>query len=137
GDRESGDGKLNTFNPLFVNPAIYSLAGINTPANLTSLHPSITVVPATDLVIFMDYAFFFRTSKADGLYSPPWFLTRAAGDIAETHIGDALGIQVNYEFNRNISADVRCTYYLPGKFLELSGESESTFYLAPTLSFKF
>ncbi|MEL6356923.1 MAG: hypothetical protein AAFQ37_08350, partial [Bacteroidota bacterium] len=80
---------------------------------------------------------FFRTSKADGLYSPPRFLTRMASDISETHIGDALGIQMNYEFNRNISADVRCTYYLPGKFLELSGESESTFYVAPTLSFKF
>ncbi|MDT0607723.1 alginate export family protein [Croceitalea rosinachiae] len=137
GDREIGDGKLNTFNPLFVNPALYSLAGVNTPANLTSFHPSLTVFPFDQFSIFVDYALFYRTQSADGLYTPPRFQNRQANGIEENHIGDALGIQLNYEFNRNISFDLRSTYFIAGKFIKSSGESENTFYIAPTLSFKF
>lgn len=137
GDRETDDGKLNTFNPLFVNPAIYSLAGVNTPANLTSFHPNITIFPFDKFSIFMDYALFYRTSSADGLYTPPRFQIREANEIGENHIGDALGIQINYEFNRNISFDLRATYFIPGKFVEASGASESIFYIAPTLNFRF
>lgn len=137
GDQAIGDGEVNTFNPLFVNPAIYSLAGVNTPANLTSFHPNLTVFPFKDFSIFMDYALFYRTSIDDGLYAPPRFQNRPASGLTEKHIGDAFGIQINYEFNRNISFDLRSTYFIPGKFIKASGEAESTFYFAPTLSFSF
>lgn len=137
GDRETDDGKLNTFNPLFVNPALYSLAGVNTPANLTSFHPNLTIFPFDNFSIFMDYALFYRTSGNDGLYTPPRFQIREANGISENHIGDALGVQINYEFNRNISFDLRSTYFIAGKFIEASGASESIFYIAPTLSLRF
>lgn len=137
GDKETGDNKVNTFNPLFVNPAIYSLAAVNTPANLTSFHPNITIQPMRDLSVYMDYAVFYRTTKQDGLYTPPRFQIREANGLSEKHVGDAFGIQVNYEINRNISLDLRSTYFIPGKFIKASGEAESIFYIAPTMSFRF
>ena len=70
GDRDMGDDKIQTFNPLFVNPAIYSLAAVNTPANLSSFHPNFTLFPHKDLSIYVDYALFYRTSREDGLYTP-------------------------------------------------------------------
>lgn len=71
GDRNDGDGKIQTFNPLFVNPAIYSLAGLNTPANLTSFHPNLKVYPFDEFSIYIDYALFYRTQASDALYTPP------------------------------------------------------------------
>ena len=87
GDRGQGDGTVHTFNPLFVNPGIYSLAGVNTPANLTSFHPSITLYPVPGLSVFLEYAVFFRTQEEDGFYGPPRFQTRPADGISARHIG--------------------------------------------------
>ena len=76
GDRDQGDGKINTFNPMFVNPAYYSLAKNITPANMISVHPSITVKPADKLKLYAEWGMFWRASKNDGLYTPPRFLKR-------------------------------------------------------------
>lgn len=137
GDRDLGDERLQTFNPLFVNPAIYSLAAVNTPANLTNIHPSITFFPAKGVSIFIDYAWFFRSSEEDGLYAPPRFQTREANGISDRHIGDALGIIVTYEYNRNISMNLMSSYFIPADYIEASGPSESIFFIAPTVTFLF
>ncbi len=137
GDNRTGDDRLGTFNPLFVNPAIYSLAAVNTPANLTSLHPNITFRPLKNLSIYLDYALFFRTQKEDGLYLPPRFLRRPTGSSTARFIGDALGLQINYEVNRFISFDLRSSYFMAGSFIEQTGDAENIFYIAPTANFKF
>ncbi|MEM6263685.1 MAG: alginate export family protein [Bacteroidota bacterium] len=137
GDRENGDGRIETFNPMFVNPAIYSLAAVNTPANLTSLHPNVTIYPAKGLSIYVDYALFYRTQTADGYYLPPRFIARPGTGGTSRHLGDALGFQLTYELNRNQSFDVRCSYFIAGEFIEETGSSENTFYVAPTMSVKF
>ncbi|MEM9829331.1 MAG: alginate export family protein [Bacteroidota bacterium] len=137
GDKSIGDGKLGTFNPIFVNPAIYSLAAVNTPANITSLHPNFSVYPIEGLTVYVDYALFYRTESNDGLYAPPRFLAREANGVSAKHIGDVFGLQISYEINRNISFDLRSSYFITGQFIKASGDSENTFYIAPTMSFKF
>lgn len=137
GDKNVGDGKIQTFNPMFVNPAIYSLAGVNTPANLTGFHPNLTVYPADGFSIYIDYALFFRARSNDGLYTPPRFLLREPNGVDEKHIGDVFGLQVKWEIDRNISFDLRSSYFIAGKFIEATGDSENTFYIAPTIGFKF
>lgn len=139
GDKEINDGKIQTFNPLFVNPAIYSLAGVNTPANITSFHPNLTFYPSKDVEVYVDYALFYRTQEADALYSPPRFVDNEhpAEGISEKHIGDVVGLQVKWEINRNISFDLRSSYFLAGKYIKASGPSNNTFYISPTISFKF
>lgn len=137
GDKKTGDDKINTFNPLFVNPGLYSLAGINTPANLTSFHPNIIVFPSNGFSIYIDYAKFYRTSKNDGLYAPTRFQTREANGIDKRFIGDAIGLILTYEINRNISFDIKSYYFIPGDFVKLSGSSEVIFHIAPTLDLRF
>ena len=137
GDKSVGDGKIQTFNPMFVNPAIYSLAAVNTPANLTGFHPNLTINPAKGFSIYMDYALFYRTRGSDGLYTPPRFLLRESNGVDEKHIGDVIGLQANWEINRNISFDLRSSYFIAGKFIKATGDAENTFYVAPTMSFKF
>lgn len=137
GDKSATDGKLQSFNPLFVRPSLYSLASLNTPVNLTSFHPSITIYPFNKFSIFIEYALFYRTSENDGLYTPPRFQLRTADGISEKHIGDVIGLQIQYNINRNITFDLKSNYFIPGDFIKRSGSSETYFYIAPTMSFKF
>jgi hypothetical protein len=89
------------------------------------------------MTAFIDYAFFFRSSENDGLYTPPRFLVREAGGITDRKIGDTFGLQFSYDINRNISFDLRSTYFISGDFIKASGASENIFYIAPTLNFRF
>lgn len=137
GDKEMGDDKLQSYNPMFVNPALYSLAAVNTPVNLNGLHPNFKIYPFKGFSIYADYAFFFRSSKEDGLYTPPRFQIRSATSGSSAYIGSAIGMKILYEINRNIEFEWRSTYFIPGDFIKESGESEAIFYTGPTLEFKF
>jgi hypothetical protein len=137
GDKQSGDGKIQTFNPLFVNPAIYSLAAVNTPANISSFHPNFSFSPIKKLRVYLDYAVFYRSQENDGLYAPPNFQTRKTNGIKEKHIGDVIGLELQYRFNRNIFFNLRSSYFIAGNFIKASGPAKNTFYIAPTLSLKF
>ena len=137
GDRTLDDGTVNTFNPLFVNPGIYSLAGVNTPANLTSIHPSFTFFPAEGVTMFFEYAVFYRTQRTDGFYSPPRFQTRSADQGRARHIGDVIGLRLAWQANRNVSLTLLSSYFIAGSFINESGPSNNIFYVTPTIDFKF
>ena len=137
GDRDMGDNRLQTYNPLFVDPALYSLAGVNTPVNLNGLHPNVNISPFEGFSVYADYAFFFRSSKDDGLYTPPRFQTRSATNGSSAYIGNAIGLQLSYKISRNIEFSWLSTYFIAGDFIKESGESNNIFYTAPTIDFKF
>ena len=137
GDRVMGDGEIQTFNPMFVNPAIYSLAAVNTPSNLTGFHPNLTLSPAEGFSIYMDYALFYRTRSNDGLYTPPRFILRESNGVAEKHIGDVVGMQSRLEINRNLTFDIRVSYFIAGKFIDATGDAENSSYVSRTICLKF
>ncbi|MEM8565422.1 MAG: alginate export family protein [Bacteroidota bacterium] len=137
GDRKTNDNKLNSFNPLFVNPGIYSLAGVNTPINLLSLHPSFIFFPIKKWMVNIEFATFFRAVKNDGFYSPPGFLTRPANGFSERHLGNTIGLSLKYTHNRHLSFDIRSSYFFAGDFIEISGDAENLFQFAPTISLQF
>ncbi|WP_299674697.1 alginate export family protein [uncultured Tenacibaculum sp.] len=137
GDKNIGDGKINTFNPLFVNPAYYSLAASITPVNLISLHPSISAKPTEKLKIYAEWAFFWRASENDGLYQPPRFINRLSNGITARDLGNQFGFKASYEFNRHLSFDLDMSYFIAGTFQENNGNSENIFHFAPTLNYKF
>ncbi len=137
GDREINDGKLNSFNPLFVNPSIYSLAAVNTSVNLLSIHPSFIFFPGKKWMVNIEFATFFRSSADDGLYAPPRFQTRPAAGISDHHIGNTIGLFLKYTHNRYVSFDIRSSYFIAGDFIEVSGASEPIFQFTPTLNLLF
>lgn len=137
GDKNIGDGKINTFNPLFVNPAYYSLAASIAPVNLISLHPSISAKPMEKLNIYAEWAFFWRASEKDGLYQPPRFINRLSNGITARDLGSQFGFKASYEFNRHLSFDLDMSYFIAGTFQENNGNSENIFHFAPTLNYKF
>ena len=137
GDRDPGDGKINTYQPLFVNPAIYSLASINTPVNLNGIHPSLLLTFNSKFSVFMDYSAYFRASKNDGYYTPPRFQTRPASLGSSRFLGHAVGMKVNYYVSRNIYFWWRTGYFIAGDFIKESGPSNNIFYTGPNIEFNF
>lgn len=137
GDSRPGDGEVNSFNPMFVNPAYYSLALTITPVNLISVHPSLTLRPSEKLTVYLEWARFWRESKNDGLYSPPRFLTRDGIGVPDRRIGSQFGLKIGYEFNRHLSFDLDLSYFIAEDFLEATGDSENILHIAPTFSFRF
>ena len=137
GDSEAGDGNLNSFNPMFVNPATYSLAAVNTPVNLVSFHPSLLLLPNKKWLINLEYAFFYRANKSDGFYSPPRIQSRMADGLSERHIGDVFGLFLQYTHNSHLSFDIRSSYFIPANYIEASGASEPIFQFASTGTLTF
>ena len=137
GDSEAGDSRLNSFNPIFVNPATYSLAAVNTPVNLLSFHPSLLLFPTKKWLINIEYAFFYRTNKSDGFYSPPRIQSRRAEGISDRHIGDVFGLFLQYTHDPHLAFDIRSSYFLPATYIEESGASEPIFQFALTGTLRF
>lgn len=137
GDRNLEDGKINTFQPLFVNPAIYSLASINTPANLNGIHPNILLTFSEKFSLYLDYSAYWRASKNDGYYTPPRFESRGAELGSSAFLGHAIGMKINYYVNRNIYFWWRSGYFIAGDFIKESGTSNNIFYTGPNIEFNF
>ncbi|GAA4278687.1 alginate export family protein [Aquimarina mytili] len=137
GDKDTGDDKINTFNPMFVNPSYYSLALTITPVNIIGVHPSINVSPTEKLNLYGEWAFFWRASKEDVLYRPPRFINRSANGVSDRSIGNQLGFKASYEINRHLSFDLDMSYFIAGDFQKATGNAENIFHFAPTLSYKF
>ena len=137
GDRETGDSNLNSFNPMFVNPATYSLAAVNTPVNLLSFHPSLLLFPNKKWLLNLEYAFFYRANESDGFYSPPRIQSRMGNGLSERHIGDVIGLFLQYTQSRYLSFDIRTSYFIPANYIEATGASESIFQFASTGTLTF
>lgn len=137
GDKKVNDGKINSFNPMFVNPAFYSLAATITPVNIMSIHPSISLQPIKKLRLYAEWAVFWRASKNDGLYRPTRFINRPANSIPSRNIGHQFGGKAQFEINRTLSIDLDISYFFAGDFLKMSGEAENIFHIAPTANLRF
>ncbi len=137
GDGQVGDDRLQSFNPMIVNPATYRLAAVNTPINLLSFHPSLTVFPHPKVLLLLDLALFFRANDDDGLYAPPRIQTRPAAGLTARHIGNVIGLFVSYSLNSHWDFDIRTSYFTVGDFVENSGDAEPIFQFASTISLTF
>ena len=137
GDRRHGDDELNTFNPLFPNPAYFGLLAQMTPMNLLDVHPSVRLEVSERAELILEWDFFWRASKEDGLYAPPRFLVREGQDAEALYIGHQPGAEFLYRFDRHLTWDTELSYFAAGAFIRETGESEDIFHLASTLSYRF
>ena len=137
GDKKPGDGKLGTFNSLYVSPNVYNLASTLIPINLISVHPLLTFKPDKKMKLFFEYVFFWRMSIYDNVYSPPGRILRVGDEQDPRYLGSQIGLRFDYYFNRHLSFNLDTSYYFAEAFQEATGESENIFHIAPTLSYKF
>ena len=73
GDRRRGDGRLNSFDPLYPNLGYFSDAPVDYPTNWQGVEPSLTLTPGRTVSIRLGSVIRFVNSRADGLYAPGGF----------------------------------------------------------------
>lgn len=136
GDGKPGDGKVQSYNPMFVNPTFYSLAATIAPVNIISIHPSIEGT-MNSVRVYAEWAIFWRNSENDALYRPTRFVLISSNVDQGRSIGHQFGLKSSYEISRHLSLDLDVSYFVAGGFLEENNRDNNVLHIAPTASFKF
>lgn len=137
GDRRAGDGKIQSFNPLFPRGAYFGYAALIGPSNLFDLHPSWTIPLSPLFEVDIDYDIFWRYASADGIYNQDASLLYSAGD----HHGEFIGHQIsgNIEFTGRDHVFVRTevTWFHAADYLDAVSAGKDIFFVGMTTRFRF
>ncbi|TWR26318.1 hypothetical protein FPZ43_14225 [Mucilaginibacter pallidiroseus] len=138
GDRLAGDGKLNSFNPLYPKGGYFGFNPLIGPSNLIDIHPYLTLAISDRLAIQGDLVFNWRYSLQDGLYRPSGNFNTAGSGSGHRFIGTTYLISADFQFNKHLSLSCGGQYFRVGNFIKdikpLWADSK---YFNAQLSFKF
>jgi len=137
GDKNAGDNRLETFNPLYPRGAYFGLVALIGPSNLIDIHPSVILTLTQKLSLGFDYDIFWRQTLCDGLYAPNMQLLYSGKDTTERFIGSQLISNLDYTANDFLSFTLETGWFDAGSFLKEVGTGKDYFYAALTAQFKF
>lgn len=137
GDKEKGDNKLQTFNPLFPRGAYFGLAALIGPANLIDVHPSVSFELSEKLSFDVSYDLFWRYSRNDGLYAVNVSLIHPDGNTSETKIGNQLSSALVYDSNGLLLFRGEFTWFNAGPYLKVLHACEDILFTGVTVQIKF
>ncbi len=137
GDRQHGDGLLNTFNPLYPRGAYFGLASLIGPYNLADLHPYVQLGLGRHITWSVDYDAFWRMSRNDGLYAVNGALIHNGLGIRSNAIGGQLGTDIGIEPNRFLDLKLEFTWFDTGRFLQQAGLGKPIYMAGFTAALKY
>ena len=101
------------------------------------VHPSVRLELTSNAELTVDWDFFWRANKEDGLYAPPRFLSRVGNRSQSRFIGHQPGLEFAHRFDRHLTWSAEISYFVTGPFVAESGESENILHLTSSFSVKF
>lgn len=137
GDKNDGDGKLNTFNPLFPRGAYFGLAALIGPSNLFDIHPYLQFNLSKDVLFAVDYDIFWRMSRNDGLYAVNGKMIYAGKAGTSKQIGRQLGISLEFPLSKYFDFKQEFTWFNAGRYLKEAGPGKDILMTGSTIRFKF
>ncbi|CAD0006674.1 alginate export family protein [Flavobacterium salmonis] len=138
GDKNQGNGSLQTFNPLFPKGGYFGFSPQVGPVNLIDIHPYATMDLLPTLKMQVDVVFNWRFSTQDGIYRPSGSLNLPGSASDERYIGTAYLANFTYSINKYISVVSGIQYFKTGAFINdiISNSQDGVFFNA-RLGFKF
>jgi hypothetical protein len=128
GDRRRGDGRIETFNPLFPNGSYsFSLAGYTGYVNLVQLKPSIGLEPAVGVQATAAIGLLWRQSIADAVYLQPDIPVAATAGQPGRRTGAYAQLQAEWTLSRNVSLAAEFVHYRIADVLRDAGGSDSNY----------
>ncbi|WP_426328770.1 alginate export family protein [Pedobacter sp. R-06] len=118
GDRKAGDGKLQTFNPLYPKGGYFGFNPLIGPSNLIDLHPYLTLALTDKLSVQADVVFNWRYSTNDGIYRPSGNYNTAGSLSNHRFIGTTYLLSADYKVNSNLSFSCGGQYFRVGDFIK-------------------
>lgn len=138
GDKNEGDGNLQTFNPLYPKGGYFGFSPQVGPVNLIDIHPYATLDLLPDLKMQLDVVLNWRYSLQDGVYRPSGSLNLPGSTSDKRYIGTAYLANFTYSVNRYISVVSGIQYFKTGAFINdsIPNAKDGVFFNA-RLGFKF
>lgn len=117
GDARPGDGKLQSFNPLYPKGGYFGFSPQIGPVNLIDIHPYATLIPGKKIIAQADVVLNWRYSTGDGLYRPSGNFNMAGSSSSKRYIGTAYLFSIAYAINKFISMNTGIQYFKTGPFI--------------------
>jgi hypothetical protein len=136
GDRNSNDGRLETFNPLFPKGAYFNESALTSWVNLTAPRFSLRVQPRGDLTFEASVTGRWRTSVYDGVYLQPATLLPQTLRNTNRWVGAAYALDGSWKATRNIAVSAELVRQATGGAITDSGGRDSNFAML-VLQFRF
>jgi hypothetical protein len=127
GDRKAGDGRLETFNPLFPNGYYFSLAGYTGYVNLLHVKPTLTVHPSERLTVTGALGLLWRQSTADAVYVQPDAPLAGTAGTGHRWTGAYAQLRGDWKVNPHLTASVELVHYQAGDTLRAAGGRDSQY----------
>lgn len=137
GDKHYGDGRLQTFNPLYPKGAYFGLAALIGPSNLADAHPYINLKLGKQLNWQTDYDLFRRMSRNDGIYGPNARPIYSGKNTMSAKIGQQLGTSFEYTPNPFLYFRAELTWFNAGPYLKEVGPGKDILMAGATMQLRF
>ncbi len=140
GDRNEMEGDLQTFRPIVFRGNYSGEAAFLQLSNIIKVHPGVDLHLRRDMYLYLDFPFFWRMSRRDGLYSPGGFLVAApivnGQQINDRYVGFQPSFQYTWQMTQYLMFNLSYAHFFSGAFLDKVGRGDADFG-AVWLTYKF
>ena len=99
--KDAGDPDLETFNPLFPKVAYFSEASLIGPLNHIDVQPGLALRATEELTAALDWDFFWRESREDGLYRAAGLPIVGGERSLSRYVGSQLSVRLEWIIDGN------------------------------------
>ena len=137
GDRNPDSPDLQTYNPLFPTGAFFNLADTVGPSNFIHVHPTLDLHFTEEFKTTLDWAFFWRTSLDDAVYSIATVPIRPGQPSRARSTGSSPAITFTWELTRHVTVLASYVHFFAGPFLKQNPPGEDLDYFTTWVTYKF
>jgi Alginate export len=135
GDRKFTDGDLQTFRPIVFRGNYSGEAAFLQLSNIIKVHPGVDLHLRRDMYLYLDFPFFWRMSRGDGLYSPGGFLVAAPipstriglPPIDDRYVGFQPSLYLMWQMTQYLAFNLSYAHFFSGAFLDKAGRGDADF----------
>lgn len=127
GDDNPNDDRLNTFNPLFPNLYYFEEATQFAPQNFFNIEPGVTIQPHENLSLSLDWNFFWKHKKNDGVYTAGLFPLPNTERTDSRFVAHVPSLSIDWNISNNVVLDVSYSHFFAGSVIKDSGGKDVDF----------
>jgi hypothetical protein len=127
GDRHPGDGRIETFNPLFPNGYYFTLAGYTGYTNLIHVKPSITFKIAPGVTLLTALGAQWRATTADAVYGQGMAVVPGTAGEGSRWTGMYGQVRADWIVNRNVAFALEAVHFEVGDSIRALGGRDANY----------
>ena len=121
GDRHPGDGRVETFNPLFPNGYYFTLAGYAGYSNLIHVKPSITFKVSPKVTLLTALGFQWRETGADAIYGQGMAVVPGTAGKGTRWTGMYAQVRADWLVSSNVALALEAVHFEVGDSIRALG----------------